>query len=173
MLRYRAEVVKDYPKPGVDFLAIDPILADPVGCQNIYERTREALGHDTKADLIAGIESRGFLVAGLVAGRMGMGLARIAKMGAKLGHGTLLSPAYDTEYSTGDRLKVKPALFKDRHVVIMDDLCATAGSFATAVDLVRRAGAASVVACIAVLDVPALRPQAKARLDVPLYILDA
>jgi len=94
---------------------------------------------DLKPDLIAGIESRGFLLAAPVSIRLGTGMVMIRKVG-KL-PGTVVSHSYDLEYGS-DTLQVSDGLVpRGARVVLIDDLIATGGTAQAAVQLLRKVGA--------------------------------
>lgn len=140
-LRSRLEAairaVPDFPKPGVLFRDITPVLEDPLLCRSITEGFRERL-QDTPIDAIAGIESRGFLFGMPLALAMGVPFLTVRKKG-KLPWRTV-SYKYDLEYGSAEVEmhvgSVKPGM----RVMVHDDLLATGGTAAAAAELVRMQG---------------------------------
>lgn len=136
MLRRLVRDVPDYPQPGVIFKDITPLLADPEG----FAATIGALasGHDS-IDKVAGIEARGFILAGPVAYRLGVGFVPVRKSG-KL-PGPTHAETYDLEYGTATVEVHVDAFAPGDRVLMIDDVLATGGTAAATVQLIRRAGA--------------------------------
>lgn len=128
--------VPDYPRPGVVFKDITPLLGDPAAFAATI--TALAVGHD-QVDKVAGIEARGFILAAPVACQLGVGFVPVRKLG-KL-PGPTHSQAYDLEYGTA-AVEVKADAFApgDR-VLLIDDVLATGGTAAATAALIRRCGA--------------------------------
>jgi adenine phosphoribosyltransferase len=127
--------IPDYPKPGIQFKDITPILQDPELFGNVidifYDRYKSE-----KIDVIVGIESRGFIFAAPLALKLGCSLA-IARKPGKLPYETV-SAEYSLEYGV-DTLELHTDAFKpDEKVLIMDDLLATGGTAKAAGELVRK-----------------------------------
>jgi len=139
--------VPDFPKPGIRFKDITPVLLDPA----LFRDTLDALAawaKDRGADKIVGVDARGFLFAAPVADRLGVGMVPVRKPG-KLPHETK-SESYDLEYGVNTLQIHTDAITAGERVVIVDDLLATGGTVAAAVRLARGlggeiAGAAFVV----------------------------
>jgi len=129
--------VKDFPKEGIVFKDITPILQDPPAFQEVIERML-AFGRERKAELIAGIESRGFIFGAPMALSLGVGFVPIRKLG-KLPRETLRAE-YALEYGTNTVEMHKDAVEPGQRVLIVDDLLATGGTAAAAADLIERAG---------------------------------
>ncbi|WP_240492100.1 adenine phosphoribosyltransferase [Mycobacterium alsense] len=129
--------VADFPQPGVRFKDLTPVFADRRGMAAVTESLAEvAFG----ADLVAGIDSRGFLVAAAVAARLGTGVLAIRKAG-KLPP-PVLAERYDLEYGSATlEIPADGIDLRGRTVVIIDDVLATGGSMGAAARLVERAGA--------------------------------
>jgi adenine phosphoribosyltransferase len=138
--------IPDFPKPGILFYDISTLLAHPRAWQATVERLAEAV-RPHRPDLLMGIESRGFLVAAPLAYALGSGFAMVRKQG-KL-PGKTVRFTYDLEYGT-DTIEVQEdAVIPGQRVVIVDDLVATGGTMAAAIDLVgQRGGEVVGAACI-------------------------
>jgi adenine phosphoribosyltransferase len=143
--------VADFPKPGVQFKDLTPLLADRDGLAAV---TAALAGFAAGADLVAGIDSRGFLVAGAVADRLGTGVLAIRK-GGKLPppvHGE----QYDLEYGSATlEIPADGIALSGRSVVLIDDVLATGGTLAAARRLLLRAGA-NVIAAAVLMELTAL-----------------
>ncbi|HEX9810127.1 MAG TPA: adenine phosphoribosyltransferase [Alphaproteobacteria bacterium] len=153
--------IPDFPKPGILFYDISPLLTHPGAWQATVDRLAEIVRphHPTK---LAAIESRGFLVAAPLALSLGVGFVMVRKRG-KL-PGETVPYEYALEYGT-DTIEVQTdAIGAGDRVAVLDDLLATGGTLAATVELVRRQGARAVcAACIIELAFLAGRK----RLDVP------
>ena len=128
--------VPDYPRPGVIFKDITPLLADAAG----FAATVAALanGHD-RIDKVAGIEARGFILAAPVALRLGVGFVPVRKVG-KL-PGPTHAETYDLEYGTATVEVHVDAFAPGDRVLMVDDVLATGGTAAATAALIRRSGA--------------------------------
>ncbi|MDE0101154.1 MAG: adenine phosphoribosyltransferase [Bryobacterales bacterium] len=136
-LRALIREVPDFPKPGILFYDITTAVKDPQGLALMADALEEAAA-DTRADLITGMESRGFLFGPLLATRLGSGFVLMRKPG-KLPSATE-SVGYGLEYGT-DSLEVHvDAIQPGQRVLIVDDLLATGGTAAAAVELVEKLG---------------------------------
>jgi adenine phosphoribosyltransferase len=144
--------IPDFPKPGILFRDITPLLADAKAFRETVERL--AAPYLNRADVVLGIESRGFIVGAAVAYHLGVGLALVRKPG-KLPAATY-EARYELEYGT-DGLQIHQDGFRrGSRVLIVDDLLATGGTASATVDLVGRLGG-EVVACAFVIELAALR----------------
>ncbi len=136
-LRSLIREVPDFPKPGILFYDITTLLKDPQGLQ----LTVQALDHsvsDKRVDIVAGMESRGFLFGPSLSIRLGTGFALMRKPG-KLPAATT-TVTYDLEYGS-DSLEIHTdAIRPGQRVLIVDDLLATGGTAAAAVKLVEQLG---------------------------------
>ncbi|HEY9374293.1 adenine phosphoribosyltransferase [Streptomyces sp.] len=146
LLLSRIRDVPDYPKPGVLFKDITPLLADPVAFTALTETLAE-LCLRNGATKIAGLEARGFILAAPVAVRAGLGFIPVRKAG-KL-PGATLKQAYELEYGTAEIEVHAEDLSADDRVMVIDDVLATGGTAEASLQLIRRAGAE--VAGVAVL----------------------
>lgn len=159
LVRDRVRSVPDFPKPGILFRDITPILTDPDALGAALD-LHVHLIDDLKdgIDRVVGIESRGFLFGMSLAARIGTGFALIRKPG-KLPCETV-DAEYELEYGT-DRIEIhKDALGRGDRVLIVDDLLATGGTAAAALSLVAKLGA-TPVAAVFLIELEALRGRAK------------
>ncbi|TMR24548.1 adenine phosphoribosyltransferase [Nonomuraea turkmeniaca] len=135
MILDRIRDIPDYPKPGVLFKDITPLLADPVAMAAVVDE----LAGLYQVDKIVGIEARGFILAAPVAYRAGAGFVPVRKKG-KLPAETL-EESYDLEYGSATIEVHRDAFAPGERALIVDDVLATGGTAKAAVDLVERAGA--------------------------------
>ncbi|MFD4018239.1 adenine phosphoribosyltransferase [Streptomyces sindenensis] len=146
LLLSRIRDVADYPKPGVVFKDITPLLADPVAFTALTDALAElCVRHG--ATKVVGLEARGFILAAPVAVRAGIGFVPVRKAG-KL-PGATLSQTYELEYGSAEIEIHAEDLDGDDRVMVIDDVLATGGTAEASLDLIRRAGAQ--VAGVAVL----------------------
>lgn len=139
--------VPDFPKPGILFRDISPLLANAAAWRAAIDEMAERVAA-LKPDILTGIESRGFLVAAPLALKLGCGFVMMRKRG-KL-PGRLIRHEYALEYGT-DIIEIQDgAVSPGKRVVVLDDLLATGGTTLAAVALLRKlevevAGAAVIV----------------------------
>ena len=144
--------VPDFPKPGVTFRDFTPLIADARGFAAVVDRLAEHyLG---KVDVVLGIESRGFIVGAPVAYRLGVGLA-IARKPGKLPPHTV-DQAYDLEYGSAALQMRQDALKGLGRVLLVDDLLATGGTAAAALQLIDKLGG-KVIGCAFVVELDSLK----------------
>lgn len=136
-LRSLIREVPDFPKPGILFYDITTLLKDPKGLAEVAERLAEAAS-GVDVDLVAGIESRGFLMGPALALRLETGFALMRKPG-KL-PAAVTSVEYELEYGTDSMEVHTDAVWPGQRVLIVDDLLATGGTAAAAARLVERLG---------------------------------
>ncbi len=129
--------VPDFPKPGIIFKDITPVLSDPKLFKAVIDLfvKRHKGKRITK---IAAIDARGFLFGGAMAEKLGAGLVPIRKKG-KLPYKTY-EETYDLEYGTATISIHQDAFRKGERVVLVDDLLATGGTAAAAAKLIEKAG---------------------------------
>lgn len=136
-LRAAVRDVPDFPKKGIVFKDITPILSDPVlfraSVDLFLERCRER-----KVDKIVGIDARGFLFGSAVAYELGVGFIPIRKHG-KLPY-TTNAAKYSLEYGEAEMEMHTDAVNRGERVVLVDDLLATGGTSAAAALLIRKSG---------------------------------
>ncbi len=160
-LRDLIRTIPDYPKPGIMFRDITTLLGDAGG----FRRAVDELVHPYaggRADKVAGIEARGFILGGAVAHQLSAGFVPIRKKG-KLPHATV-RVSYLLEYGEDEIEMHADALVRGERVVLVDDLIATGGTATAAVKLLRQIGAEIVAACF-VIDLPELGGAEKLRAD--------
>ncbi len=136
-LRRHVRDVVDYPEPGVVFKDITPLLADRLA----FSFAIDTLGAAFAAypiDKVIGIEARGFVVGAPLARRFRAGFVPVRKVG-KLPH-AVERAEYELEYGTGELEIHRDAIVRGERVLLCDDVLATGGTAAAAVELVRRLG---------------------------------
>lgn len=127
--------VPDFPRKGIVFKDITPVLADGELLRSVIDAFVERWRSD-RIDKILGIESRGFIVGAPLAYALGLGLVVVRKIG-KLPPQTL-QESYSLEYGTGALEIRTDAIGPGERVLVMDDLLATGGTAEAAGKLVRR-----------------------------------
>lgn len=157
--------VPDFPKPGILFYDISTLLRDADAWQVAIGRLAKTV-RAYQPDLLAGIESRGFLLAAPLAVKLGCGFVMLRKPnklpGLTIGHD------YQLEYGT-DRIEIQAdAVSKGQRVVVVDDLLATGGTMAAGIALLRAVGA-EVPAAVALIELNFLK--GRDRLNVPFEAL--
>jgi adenine phosphoribosyltransferase len=129
--------IPDFPKPGIIFKDITPILKNPALCTQIADAFIERLA-GVEIDVIAGIESRGFLFGLMLATRMGIPFVPVRKAG-KLPY-TIRQKSYKLEYGTAVIEMHTDAFEPGKRVLIHDDLLATGGTALAASELITELG---------------------------------
>jgi adenine phosphoribosyltransferase len=147
--------IPDYPQPGVVFKDITPLLADGQAFGAVVDALAATSG---PVDKVAGIESRGFILAAPVAWRLGAGFVPIRKKG-KL-PGATFAQDYELEYGTATIEVLTDAFEPTDRVLVIDDVLATGGTARATADLVRRAGA-QVAGISVLLELSFLQGRAK------------
>lgn len=136
-LKSKIRSVPDFPKAGINFFDITTLLRDKDGFRSTIEALAKPFDGDN-IDVVVGVESRGFILGGAVADRLGTGFAPVRKKG-KLPSKTV-QETYDLEYGT-DCLEIHAdAVEKGQKVLIIDDVLATGGTAAATIKLIRRLG---------------------------------
>jgi adenine phosphoribosyltransferase len=143
--------VPDFPQPGIQFKDLSPLFADARGFAAVTAALAEVAASN---DLVAGVDARGFLLAGAVAERLGSGVLAVRK-GGKLPP-PVLGETYDLEYGTATlEIPAEGVEVAGRRIVIIDDVLATGGTIAATARLLARAGA-NVTGAAVVLELGAL-----------------
>jgi len=137
LLRSRVRDVPDFPKPGILFRDLTPLMGDGVAMREAIDLLAEAAVRH-RPELVVAIESRGFIFGAPVAASLGVGFVPVRKPG-KLPHKTRRRE-YDLEYGTDALEMHADAVVHGARVVIVDDLLATGGTAAATVELVREIG---------------------------------
>jgi adenine phosphoribosyltransferase len=149
--------IPDFPKPGITFKDITPMLGHPEAFRAVMDRLAEVFA-GRSIDVVAAAEARGFIFGAPLALSLGAGFVPIRKPG-KLPYATI-ALEYQLEYGK-DRLEVHTdAMGPGRRVLLIDDVLATGGTMRACGDLVRQTGA-EVVACAFVLELSVLRGRAR------------
>jgi len=130
--------VHDFPKPGIVFKDITPIMLNPILSQEIIDHLVH-IYKDQNIESVAGIESRGFLFGYPLAIRLGVPFVLIRKKG-KLPYDKI-SHDYELEYGSATIEMHTDAIKKNQRVLIHDDLLATGGSASAAAHLIQKCGA--------------------------------
>lgn len=129
--------IADFPKPGIVFKDITPILKDPALCTGIVDAFVDQL-KGTRVDVVAGVESRGFLFGLTLANKLGVPFVPVRKAG-KLPY-SIKQKVYELEYGTATIELHTDAFEPGQHVLIHDDLLATGGTVTAASDLIQEMG---------------------------------
>jgi adenine phosphoribosyltransferase len=149
--------IPDFPRPGIVFKDITPLLGDGP----LFAKTIDVLAEryrDKQIDMVLGIESRGFIVGAALAYKLGAGFCVVRKPG-KLPYDTH-SASYELEYGT-DSLEIHiDAIPQNARVLIVDDLIATGGTAAATAQLVSKLGG-EVVECAFVIELSFLKGRDK------------
>lgn len=149
--------IPDFPKPGIDFRDITPLLADAPATEEVLNRFIKLLDGQ-KIDKVAAIESRGFFFGILLAQKLNVGFVPIRKPG-KLPYETLKEP-YELEYGL-DALEIhKDAISKGEKILLHDDVLATGGTALAAVRLIEKLGG-EIVQINFLLEIESLHARAK------------
>ena len=137
-LRKLIRDIPDYPKEGILFFDITPLLGDPAGFRQAIDLLAERFA-DSKATKIVAAEARGFIFGAALAYKMGIGFVPVRKPG-KLPYKTK-SISYDLEYGSDTLCMHEDALLRGENVLVIDDLLATGGTLSGVIQLVEEFGA--------------------------------
>jgi adenine phosphoribosyltransferase len=157
--------IPDFPKPGILFYDISSLLSHADAWQVTMGRMAKA-ARIHQPDVIAGVESRGFLVAAPLALKLGCGFIMVRKPG-KL-PGATVQHSYELEYGTDTVEMQENAIAPGQRVIVVDDLLATGGTMAASISLLRKVGA-EVCAAACIIELGFLKGREK--LDVPVHAL--
>lgn len=168
-IEHRTRLTPDFPEPGVLFRDLTPVLCHDDSLRTLAEAI-VALGGE--ADLVAALEARGFLLGAAAAVAGSAGVLPLRKPGKLPGTGTdaVLSVSYDLEYGSA-ALELQPAdLAPGARVLVVDDVLATGGTAAAAVELVRQAGG-EVTGVVVAVELVALGGRERIPDDVPVHAI--
>ena len=156
-LRAAIRDVVDFPKPGIIFKDITPVLADGKLFRESVSLLCETAG-DVKIDKVVGIDARGFIFAAAVADRLGVGFVPVRKKG-KLPWKTRQT-AYSLEYGESIVELHEDAILPGESILLVDDLLATGGTAAAAVKLLDELGA-NIIGISVLIELGFLQGRAK------------
>lgn len=149
--------IPDFPRPGIRFKDITPLLGNKDAFQNAIEAFATRYESDA-IDAIVGIDARGFIFAAALAYRLGVGFVPIRKSG-KLPYETH-EATYELEYGTDTLAIHQDAFAKGSRVLICDDVLATGGTLAASLELVEKLGG-TLVGIALLIELTALSGRAK------------
>jgi adenine phosphoribosyltransferase len=158
--------IPDFPKPGIMFKDITPLLANCAAFQSSIDQMAEQVS-DLKVDVIAAAEARGFLFAAPLALKLGLGMVPIRKPG-KLPY-KKRSYSYELEYGTDTLEMHVDGIDKGQNVLVVDDLLATGGTVEACCKMIEECEA-TVVGCSFLIELTFL-PGAERLKDYPLFAL--
>lgn len=141
--------VENFPKEGIKFYDISPLLKDATAFDSLIQDMAEPLRE--KIDTVVGFDARGFLFAGAIARELGIGFSMLRKAG-KL-PGEVYTASYDLEYGTNELALQVDAVGQGERVLLVDDVIATGGTALAGIELVRKSGGEVAEFC-AVIDLP-------------------
>lgn len=146
-LRARIRDIPDFPKPGILFKDITPLVRDPVAIRlAVHQLLHPFLGENITA--VAGMEARGFIFGSLVAWELAVGFVPLRKPG-KL-PADVHTVSYDLEYGAAALEIHRDALAPGDRVLLIDDLLATGGTAKASCELIERLGAEIIACCFVV-----------------------
>ncbi|MGQ5719024.1 adenine phosphoribosyltransferase [Pseudochrobactrum asaccharolyticum] len=151
-LKTSLRTIPDYPRPGVMFRDVTTLMGNPQAFRRAIDELVFPYAGG-KADKIAGVEARGFILGGAMAHQLSAGFVPIRKKG-KLPYETVRI-AYSLEYGIDEMEMHRDAIQPGERVLLVDDLIATGGTAVAAVNLLRQMGAEIVAACF-IVDLPDL-----------------
>lgn len=156
-LEARIRNIPDFPKPGIQFKDITPLVRDPACLRlAVHQLIQPFIGQDITA--VAGMEARGFIFGSLAAWELGIGFVPLRKPG-KLPY-DVQSASYDLEYGSASLEVHIDALEKGDRVLLVDDLMATGGTAAASCELIESLGA-EVAGCAFVIELDELKGREK------------
>jgi adenine phosphoribosyltransferase len=167
-LRSLIRDIPDFPKPGILFRDLTPLLSDAMGLRDSVAALAAPF-HGERIDRVLGIESRGFVLGTPVALELGVGFVPVRKPG-KLPHRTL-GVSYDLEYGSDTVEMHVDAVRPGERVLVVDDLIATGGTASATVELARKAGG-EVVACAFLIELTALGGRNRLHVDHIHAVID-
>jgi adenine phosphoribosyltransferase len=159
--------IPDFPKPGIVFKDITPILGDGQLFQSVIDHLGDE-AEKVNPSRVVGIDARGFLFGAAVAYKLGLGCVPIRKKG-KLPY-TTVGSSYQLEYGEAEVEMHIDAINPGERVVLIDDLLATGGTAAAAVNLVQQVGGI-VGGALFVIELEFLHGRKRLPPDIPAYSL--
>src|SRR3989344_1998329 len=156
-LKSKIRTIPNFPKYGIMFRDITTLLSDNEGMEKVMEIFYKKY-KDSGIDLIAGVESRGFIIGGMLANKLKVGFVPIRKPG-KLPYETI-KESYMLEYGSDSVEIHKDAIKPGQKVLLIDDLIATGGTALAAANLVERLGG-KIVECAFVIELVELKGKEK------------
>ncbi len=168
LIRDTIRTVPDWPEPGVQFRDITPLLQNP----RVFRVLIDQFVHryfGLKADAVAGLDARGFIIGSVLAYELGIGFVPIRKKG-KLPFATV-AESYELEYGSATVEIHTDAVRPGSRVLLIDDLIATGGTMLAGRRLLERLGA-TVIEGAVIVDLPELGGSARVRESgLPLFTL--
>jgi adenine phosphoribosyltransferase len=168
LIRDTIRTVPDWPEPGVQFRDITPLLQNP----RVFRVLIDQFVHryfGLKADAVAGLDARGFIIGSVLAYELGIGFVPIRKKG-KLPFATV-AESYELEYGSATVEIHTDAVRPGSRVLLIDDLIATGGTMLAGKRLLERLGA-TVIEGAVIVDLPELGGSARVRESgLPLFTL--
>nr|XP_020481298.1 adenine phosphoribosyltransferase-like [Labrus bergylta] len=159
LVRDHIRPYQDFPKKGILFRDICPILKDPAALTAVIDLFEEEVRRNYQTvELIVGLDARGFLFGPLLAQRLGVGFILVRKKG-KL-PGTTLSVEYNLEYGKAEVEIQEDAVAPGQKVLLIDDLLATGGTLFAACELMKKQQA-EVLGCMVVIELKELNGKDK------------
>jgi len=158
--------VPDFPKKGIIFKDITPLLKDKTAFRRVVDIFADRY-KDKKIDFIASIEARGFILGAAIADRLGIGMIPVRKKG-KLPYKTT-SVTYDLEYGTDTLEMHEDAVSRGDRVLVIDDLLATGGTAGAVCELIQKSGG-DVVEVSFLIELEFLKGRAKLK-NHPIFSL--
>jgi len=152
-LKAKIRNIPNFPKPGIQFKDITPLVKDPATLRlAVHQLLYPFLGERLTA--VVGMEARGFIFGSLVAWELGVGFVPLRKPG-KLPY-DVQSTSYDLEYGSAELEVHVDALTAEDRVLLIDDLIATGGTAAASCELIEKLGA-EIAGCAFVVELTGLK----------------
>lgn len=165
-IKQKIRTIPNFPKKGIMFRDVTTLFQDREGIKKVVDLFYNKY-KDSKIDIVAGIEARGFIVAGALSERLGVSFVPIRKKG-KLPYKTE-SQEYVLEYGTDSVEIHSDAIEKGQRVLLVDDLIATGGTAEASCHLIEKLGG-EIVGCGFIIDLPDLKGKEKIK-KYPIYSL--
>ncbi|MGV3279083.1 adenine phosphoribosyltransferase [Rickettsiales bacterium LUAb2] len=158
--------IPNFPKPGILFYDLSPMLASASAWEYTINEISKLVA-DMEPDIVAGIESRGFLISSAIATKLKLGSVLIRKKGKT--PGKVISHTYKLEYGE-DTLEIKADIIKPKQkVVILDDVLATGGTINASIKLLEQAGAV-VRGAVCIMELNSLNGRNNLNIPVSTFI---